>query len=305
MATALLVFPGIASTESFETAGSSALALALLARELVAKAEDPIMRANIVDLGKASLGILIEGERAPLAALIAGSSALMAGPAFLGDGFSDVEWQAALRRLRMVAQSKAIEGRAAADWRLGSEKGLLSADLKSARLAWERGFSKKSVEAVFIADAGTSSPSVLFAGSSTVAGPSASRPFEAVARPGLAREGALAVLAEYLAERASPSPARAWSLSAEGLSIDRSLVGLLPAVIPVPASTTVRDAALSRAKARALFRLFGDGGDRMAAIDMGLDLAAGGDGSLPFLLAAAIESTDGAGLAEAARTAPF
>lgn len=276
MASALLLFRGFAATETVENAGSAALALALFSRELVADADDVSLTARLVDLEGGSLGILIDGRPEQVYAALASAPLRARSPAFMGADYPEVEWQGALRTLRMGALEGhmgglegQVGGRQGDGWRLGTTKGLYTADIASARDAWRRGFSMESLRSVLIADSLLTATSAPFA-----AAWAKGRSFSWARASGTDRQGARIVLAEYRAD-GSAFPGAAPRAPGSGGDFDAS--------------------RLASAKARALAGLFGRGDG--AIIAMGLDLAAGGDGALPFLLADSIEASDAMELA--------
>ncbi len=306
-ATGMVVFAGFAEAETQEGAGSAALALALVAKELDEGKRIDAMTARLVDLGGGSLGILIEGDPVRVFEALASFPALASRPAFLETNYPEADWQDALRTLRISALGADASGGIGTGWRLGTAQGLFAANLASARQAWRSAFAKDRMKYILIADRATLSASPGFA-----AALATQKPFPIRERPSLENQGAQVVLAEYLALKSGYTGDLSWTLSNRGPSISETFLRQIPAsyrsAIPERPGKALAAGAMPlilAAKTQALYGLFGDGRGERVAIAMGLDLAAGGDGSLPFVLGDEIESCDAAALAIAAKNLGF
>ena len=219
----------MAEAETAHDAGSAALALVLFARQLVEASGDPSMTANLVDLGGGSLAILLEGEPAGLVAALDNLNAVLAKPEFLDALFPAAEWQSALRRLRIGAETRALEGKTGSEWRLGDTQGLFGTDIVGARSAWESGFSPGRTEVVLVADARRLAISSAFA--ATIAG---SFPFSPVARPDLSEKASIAILSEYIGATDGRGVDPPWRLAAGGIALE----GNADRAIAVPARSS-------------------------------------------------------------------
>ncbi|HUX41139.1 MAG TPA: hypothetical protein VMV83_08260 [Rectinemataceae bacterium] len=302
MATGMLAFPGFAEAETQEDAGSAALALALIAKELDGGNRSAAMTARLVDLGGGSLGILVEGNPRIVVRALASFPALASRPAFLEANYPEAEWQDALKILRISALGADASGGPGKGWRLGTAQGLFAADLARARDAWRSAYTKDRTRSILIADRAALADSPDFAAALPT-----ENPFPARERPRLEDQGAQVVLAEYLALKSGNAGELPWNLGPRGAAISESFLRLIPSAFrstgPANPGKVLAAATMPRfaaAKTQALYELFGDGRGERAAIAMGLDLAAGGDGSLPFILGDAIEATDAAALTIAA-----
>ena len=282
MATGLLVFGGYSTARSPEASGAGALALALLAREIASASGDPQLTATIVDLGRGDLGILFEGRPATVFGALSDSRGIANAPSFMRPGYPVVALQSALRALRLAAETRAVEGEGASAPDLGEISSLLEANLESARRAWGASYSRSSLLAVISADRRSLASSALDTSPLKRSGP----------LPLLDGQAALILSAETAALGEGRETTPPWRLTASGVALSPGMSGIAAAAF----GTTPQPQSLARAKARALYRLFGAGDDGRGVFAIALDLLAGGDGSLPFRLASAIEGMDAARL---------
>lgn len=143
--------------------GRSALVLALLADEL--RSAWPGDRhgdrtgaatAQVAQIGATDLAILLEGPIADPAGLAELLRSRAAKPEFMEATFPEQRFQAVLRDLRFATRKRGLEGTAGHP-ALGTEKGLLDADLESARSSW-RSWVKDAIPSIVAVGAFSSSP---------------------------------------------------------------------------------------------------------------------------------------------------
>lgn len=272
LATALLGFDR--SSAGAREAQALDLALALFAREAAKSSADPLLRANLVELGSGP-ALLFEGRSLPLLGLLSTLADRLSAPAFLAAAYPESGFQSVLAELRLEAL-RGDGGKALAEEYFGL-------DLEAARQAWRASIGTAKPRLVLSADLR------LLGGDAALAEASA-RPLPGLARPGLDSLAARVLLAEYLSSRGPASAARAWTVSKGDLEPGGGFAGI-SAPLPSPAD-------LRLARARSLEDLFAPGAVLLA---MAEDLGKGGDGSLPFRLATALRTCDLAALGGAAR----
>ena len=305
----VLVFPEWSAAETKGREGPAAVSLALLAAELMksgaaSEGGGDGLVGGLADLGGGALGIVIDGAKSGLAALLGKADAILRDPAFLRADFPDETFQAALRDLRSALRRRENEGRPGDAKPLGSEEGLRGLDLDAVRGYWRAHFKPEAIRVVAVGDF-ENEPALAGATGTPASTPAPLAPPSPVRQAGeagasatsaprrvslgpadflVAPRGTYALLAELLALRQAGGGSGAlWTLDGAGLDLSLPASGI--GAIELGPSATIE-----QARSRALSRIFDDSG-RALALAMARAIAAGGTGREPFVLATEIERT--------------